>query len=55
MTEEEEEKKEELTDVEFDEAVFMGDDRKSLKDLTPEQAAEEVRYADDGYICSSIQ
>lgn len=45
MTEEaKDDDEKELTDMEFDEAVFMGDDRKTLKDLTPEQAAEEVRY-----------
>ena len=45
MTERDEEKEKELTDEEFDEAVFMGDNRKSLKDLSAEEAAEEVRYA----------
>ena len=33
----------ELTDEQFDEAVIMGDDRKSLKNLSPEEAAAEVR------------
>lgn len=32
-----------MTDEEFDEAVLMQDTRKSLRDMTPEQAAEEVR------------
>lgn len=32
-----------MTDEGFDEAMLMGDDRKSLKSLSPEEAAEEVR------------
>lgn len=32
-----------MNDEQFDEAMLMGDERKSLKELTPEEAAEEVR------------
>ena len=34
---------EQMTEEEFDESLLMGDDRKSLKSLSPEEAAEEVR------------
>ena len=34
---------EDLTDEEFDEALLMQDNRKSLKGLSPEAAREEVR------------
>ena len=34
---------EELTDEEFDEALLVQDNRKSLKGLSPEAAREEVR------------
>lgn len=39
----EKEEEEQMDDEEFDEAILMGDDRKSLKSLTPQEAAEEVR------------
>lgn len=41
--EEEKEEEKELSEQEFDESVLVGDDRKSLRGLSPEEAAEEIR------------